>query len=327
MINCLKDLISVDTCNASENACAVFSFNDIPWYSDVRAGAFNDSRYVSLTDFKEKMIKLAAIELSNEITSYNASGVQLKDVIGYYNSYSSQDLGCVSGDFSKGLLIKRTCECDAVRIRLDRFCIYHKPDNSIPSITISIQLDGGVSIPYVVNLSPTGVTCFGNICDADGNKLSAKNSILIFTNHDSIQLVKHKIPCQTGCHNAPKNDCLFVEGLHDGKYDSSYTYGIEAVASCYCDFSELFCSGVDKEKMATLLLYKLEYKVAEYALLSNRTDMFKNNLELITARINKQAEQYKIEFKNYLDSTYKLLASNTRYRKCVTCNGIVYGNN
>lgn len=325
MFNCLKYLISPgDKCAEEGVKCAVYSFDNIPWYTDNRGASFSDSRYDNLSEWKAEMIRLASIKLGNDITSWLGSDLRLKDSTGYFNDYGHTELGCIKNTFSKGIRMSRRGNCSAVRLALNGFCLYHKP--SAETISVVVLVDDANPINYTVSLDSSGITCINEICDSSGNPITAKNSISVYTNNDTVQFIKHDIPCQTGC-GGITNDCAKAEGFNGSEKSTKSTYGIEVNVSCVCDFSDVVCNGIHREKLADLMKDRLEYEVADYAMCSDSTDMFKQSLEVITARMEKTAENYEEKLNKYLTPLYKDLANKTKYNKCVECTGISYGYN
>lgn len=327
MNNCIKNLIAIgDKCTDTPGLpCAVYSFNDIPWFDETKVQGWIDSRYTNSAEFKDAMLRAAIIDLEVDLSSFMSSKATVKDVVGYYNNYGVERTDCYKDANSKGLYSTNHCTCTIVKHRLESFTMYTM-DTEAKSVTVYVQIDNGQILPFTFTTSGKGVDNI-KVCDAEGNSLVARKNFFIYTNNADLTFCKKTIPCQTGCGGAIKNECAFVEGVHNGVRNDKLSYGIEAHIVCFCDYSELLCTTIGREKLAKLLLIKLEYRCAEYFLHSGRTNLFDQSNPLVAKRIETNSKTYPELFTAYIEPTIVQYASDSRYKQCIDCNGITYGTN
>lgn len=327
MNNCITNLISIgDKCSDVPGLpCAVYSFNDIPWFDESKVQTWIDSRYSNSVELKEDKLRLAIIDLEDEISSFISSKVMVKDVVGYYNDYGIEKYNCIKDANTKGLYTTNQNTCTIVKHRLESFTIYSQ-ETDVKSVTVHVQIDNGKIYPFVFNTSGTGVDNI-KVCDEYGNPLVARRNFFIYTNNSELTFCQKSIPCQTGCGGALKNTCAFIEGFYNGTRNDKLTYGIEAHIVCFCDFSEILCTTAGRQKLAKLLLIKLEYRLAEYFLHNGKTNLFDQSNPLLVNRIKANSESYHELFKVFIQPIILQLASDYRYRECIDCQGITYGTN
>lgn len=327
-MNCLNKLIDLklQCAEADTQTGYVYQLTDISWLNEAVFSRIVDNRFQTIDQLKQSLFRKAVVELSNEMSSFISSKIQLKDFVGYFNDYGSTKIGCQKDENAKGLLIEKNTGCSGVKLVLGDICFRHNPSNSsTTSLSFSIILDDEPAVSYNAVLSSTGKTCV-TVSDAEGNPLRADSTIFIYTNSEDIEFCSLAIPCQTGC-SGSTNPCASVKGTYGNTNTLKQTYGISASVSCQCDFSDLFCNPATKSRIAELLLIRLEHHIAKYAFDSSRMDVFKIKAEAIIETLKSNNLIYSEKFVTYIEPIAFEIARNKNYKPCSECRGVQYGIN
>lgn len=174
-------------------------------------------------------------------------------------------------------------------------------NTTITNGTLTIT-DGGETTTYAFNAQPKEITF------VETNYKAVSTTITITLDNTSISVADSNLYSTTSC-GFCSNDCMNQSGCGcsnglsvwgwDGTNTTSSTYGLSALADVICDEEKFFCEISHIPDVAWMCLYHAGIWAFEYALLSNRVNVYTNyGKEQLSAQIEQWtalAEQIKVK--------------------------------
>lgn len=249
---------------------------------------------LALRDIETDFISvLSANKISTNTNSY--------DVI--TGNFSAQNIN--SGTGQKGIVIHKQGNSGIKKIRIKKIRIY--PVNDHESVQLKF-IDSGKESVLNIALIGEKVNEFATDYFVEGNDVK----ILL----EGVETYSSELTCLLGCNGTIPNDCGYVKGWNGSTETQREGFGVNAVFSCECDYSQILCQQ-SKNFVGLLIWLKSRIYVLEERIHSSRINPFiiygqedaKNQrIELIN--------EYNSKWNIFIDTVPNLISGNDDCFEC-----------
>lgn len=206
---------------------------------------------LALRDIETDFISvLSANKISANTNSYDVTT----------GNFSAQNIN--SGSGQKGIVIHKQGNSGIKKLRIKKIRIY--PVNDHESVQLKFIDSNKES---VLNIALTGgkVNEFATDYFVEGNDVK----ILL----DGVETYSSELTCLLGCNGTIPNDCGYVKGWNGSAETQREGFGVNAVFSCECDYSQILCQQ-SKNFVGLLIWLKSRIYVLEERIHSSRINPF-----------------------------------------------------
>ena len=306
---CLEKIVSVrDVCSTlpTQNTSG-YDLMDAP---EINIGRINDianAEYNSGYKILKNCVRLALRDMQNDfISTLSANNI-------IASSTPAQDIA--TGNFSslntnnanglKGIVLHKRSSEGIKKLRVKKLRIY--PVNDHESVDIKF-IDSGNQSVIKVALVGGQVNEFAIDYTAEGDEIK----ILM----EGVQTYSSVLTCLIGCGGSMPNQCGYVKGWNGYSEVNSEGFGINAVFSCECDYSQILCQQ-SRNFVGLLIWIKARINVLEERINSTRINPF-----VIYGA--EDAKQQRLELLNEYNEKWNLFIQTIpniiQSDECFTCN-------
>jgi hypothetical protein len=262
---CLENIVSVRDVNA-ENSVTSSSGYDLMDAPEIDSGKIND---IANTEYKtgltilKNCVRLALRDIETDFISVLFANKISTNTNSYdvtTGNFSAQNIN--SGSGQKGIVVHKQGNSGIKKIRIKKIRIYPVNDHASAQLKF---IDSGKE--SVLNIALTGgkVNEFATDYFVEGNDVK----ILL----DGVETYSSELTCLLGCNGTIPNDCGYVKGWNGAGETQREGFGINAVFSCECDYSQVLCQQ-SKNFVGLLIWLKSRIYVLEERIHSSRINPF-----------------------------------------------------
>ncbi|ROI05449.1 hypothetical protein EGI16_03420 [Chryseobacterium sp. G0240] len=305
---CLENIVSVrDVC--AEQVIISSSGYDLMDAPEIDIAKINDianAEYNTGLKILKNCVRLAlrdietdfiSVLFANKISAVNNS----YDVVtgNFSTKYQNSGLG------QKGIVIHKQGRSGIKKIRIKKIRIY--PVNDNPNAQLKFIDSGKES---VINIALTG----GKVNEFATDYFVEGDNVKIVL--EGVETYSSELTCLLGCGGTIPNDCGYVKGWNGSAETQKEGFGINAVFSCECDYSQILCQQ-SKNFVGLLVWLKARIYALEERINSTRINPFiiygqeeaKNNrIELIS--------EYNSKWNVFIDTIPNIIAGNDDCFEC-----------
>lgn len=312
---CLQNIVTVrDYCaGETSNSSSGFDLMSAPEISLQSLGAMAKPEYLSGLNLAREKVKLALNLIESDfLLLLGSSGMQanifapLISTGGFANTSNN-----APAPMERGITIYKNPKQSVLKkLKISKVSIF-----PMTSGTFDLKFyDSGY-------LSLIPVTLVGgqiNHFDVDYTVQGA--SVKILLDNTALATYTSNLTCLIGCNGGIPNECGYVKGYNGSTDVQKEGFGINAMFSCECDFSELLCM-FSKQAIGKIIWLK-----SRVLLMEERLETTRLNSWIIYGR--EEASTKKTELENeYREAWNMFVASLPELLKytgsdCLKCNGI-----
>ncbi len=262
---CLENIVSVRDVNAEQfiTSSSGYDLMDAPEINSEKINDIANAEYDTGLKILKNCVRLALRDIETDFISVLSankisSNTNSYDVI--TGNFSAQNINNVSGQ--KGIVIHKQGNSGIKKIRLKKIRIYPVNDHASAQLKF---IDSGKE--SVLNIALTGgkVNEFATDYFVEGNDIK----ILL----EGVETYSSELTCLLGCNGTIPNDCGYVKGWNGSSETQREGFGINAVFSCECDYSQILCQQ-SKNFVGLLIWLKSRIYVLEERIHSSRINPF-----------------------------------------------------
>lgn len=262
---CLEGIVSVRDINAEQfvKSSSGYDLMDAPEINIQQINDLANSEYDTGLKILKNCVRLALRDIETDFISVLfankiSTNSNSYDVI--TGNFSAQNINNASGQ--KGIVIHKQGYSGVKKIRLKKIRIYPVSDHAIAQLKF---IDSGKE--SVLNIALTGgkVNEFATDYFVEGNEVK----ILL----EGVETYSSELTCLLGCNGTIPNDCGYVKGWNGTSEVQREGFGINAVFSCECDYSQILCQQ-SKNFVGLLIWLKSRIYVLEERIHSSRINPF-----------------------------------------------------
>lgn len=312
---CLKNIVTVrDYCAGEKsNSLSGFDLLDAPEISTQSLAAMANPDYLTGLELARSKVELARKYLETDFLALLAqSGVQANlfapkiSTGGFANTSNN-----APAPMERGITIyKNPKQSGLKKLRITEVSIY--PMNS-GNYTLNFY-DSGFLLQIPVTLVANQINTFPVDYVVQGS------SVKILLDNTTLGTYTSNLTCLLGCNGGIPNECGYVKGYNGSTDVQREGFGINAVFSCECDFSELLCMFA---KQAT---GKIIWLKARVLLLEERLETTRLNAWIIYGReeASKKMDVLENEYREAWNIFVASLPELLKYTgsDCLNCKGI-----
>lgn len=262
---CLENIVSVrDVC--AEQVIVSSSGYDMMDAPEIDLAKINDianAEYNTGLKVLKNCVRLALRDIETDFIS-----VLFANKI----SANSSSYDVVTGNFStqyqnggtgqKGIVIHKQNYTGIKKLRLKKIMIYPVNDNQNAQLKL---IDSGRESTINVSLTGGRVNEFAIDYFVEGNDVK----IVL----EGVQTYSSELTCLLGCGGTIPNDCGYVKGWNGSSEIKSEGFGINAIFTCECDYSQILCQQ-SKNFVGLLIWLKARIYALEERINSSRINPF-----------------------------------------------------
>ncbi|MDV7696300.1 hypothetical protein N6B72_05140 [Chryseobacterium soli] len=305
---CLENIVSVrDVCKEQPIiSSSGYDMMDAPEIDVAKINDIANVEYNSGLKILKNCVRLALRDIETDFISVlSANKISAVD-----NSYE-----IVTGNFSKenqnggtgqkGIVIHQQGNSGVKKLRIKKIRIYPVNDHASAQLKL---IDSGRESLMRVALTGGRVNEFAIDYFVEGSNVK----ILL----EGVQTYSSEIICGLGCGGTVPNDCGHVKGWNGSAEIKTEGFGINAVFSCECDYSQILCQQ-SKNFVGLLIWLKARIYALEERINSSRINPFiiygqedaKNKrIELI--------EEYNSKWNIFIDTIPNIISGNDGCFEC-----------
>jgi hypothetical protein len=305
---CLENIVTVrDVCKEQPViSSSGYDMMDAPEIDISRINDIANAEYTTGLKILKNCIRMAIRDIETDFISV----LSANKISAVSNSYD-----VVTGNFSqenqnngsglKGIVIHRQNTSGIKKIRLKKIRIYPINDHANAQLKL---IDSGRESTMNIALTGGKVNEFAIDYFVEGTEVK----IVL----DNVPTYSSELTCLLGCGGTIPNDCGYVKGWNGSTEIQKEGFGVNAVFSCECDYSQILCQQ-SKNFVGLLIWLKARIFVLEERINSSRINPFiiygqedaKNNrIELIT--------EYNSKWNVFIDIIPNIISGNDDCFEC-----------
>lgn len=306
---CLEGIVSVRDVCAEQfiTSSSGYDLMDAPEIDIVRINDIANAEYNTGLKILKNCVRLALRDIETDfisVLSANKISVTNNSYDVITGNFSAQNINNASGQ--KGIVIHKQGNSGVKKIRLKKIRIY--PVNDHPSAQLKF-IDSGKESVLNIALIGGKVNEFATDYFVEGNDVK----ILL----EGVQTYSSELTCLLGCNGTIPNDCGYVKGWNGSSETQREGFGINAVFSCECDYSQILCQQ-SKNFVGLLIWLKSRIYALEERINSSRINPF-----IIYGQ--EDAKSQRIELLNEYNSKWNVFIETipnliTKNDDCFVCN-------
>ena len=308
-IICLNNIISVrDHCqNQLAQSSSGYDLMDAPEINLAHLNDVANAEYLKGLNLLKNCVRLAIRDLETDF-------IQVLHANNFTANLHAEEIstGVFSSEYSnngtglKGIVLHKNNVRGIKKLKVSKIRIY--PQNDHESATIKI-IDSGRISELVVQLVGGRINEFLTDYVVEGNDVK----ILM----EGVETLSSQLTCLLGCHGSVPNSCGYVKGWNGSAEIQKEGFGINAVFTCECDYSQILCRQ-SKSYVGKLLWLKARINVLEERVHSSRLNPFiiygsedakKQRIELI--------QEYNADWNIFIDTIPHAITND----ECFNCTG------
>lgn len=306
---CLENIVTVRDVCSTVNQSSSSSGYDLMDATEINIARINDlanAEYTTGLKLLKNCIRLALRDIETDFISV----LFANKITAVSNSYD-----VVTGNFSlqndnigsgqKGIVIHKQNNRGIKKLRIKKVKIY--PINDHESAQLKFIDSGKES---VINISLTGgkVNEFATDYFVEGSEVK----ILL----ENVPTYSSELTCLLGCNGTLPNDCGYVKGWNGYSEIQKEGFGINAIFSCECDYSQILCQQ-SKNFVGLLIWLKSRIYALEERINSSRLNPFiiYGQEEAKTQRIE-LLNEYNSKWNVFIETIPNLITGNDDCFEC-----------
>ncbi|MFC7347311.1 hypothetical protein ACFQO9_11340 [Chryseobacterium zhengzhouense] len=262
---CLENIVTVrDVCSNQPIASSSgYDLMDAPEIDVVRINDIANAEYSTGLKVLKNCVRLALRDIETDFISVLAAN----KISAISHSYD-----VATGNFSqqfennslgqKGIVIHRQNTRGIKKLRIKKVRIFPVNDHDNAQLKF---IDSGKE--SIINISLIG----GKINEFATDYFVEGDNVKILL--DGIATYSSELTCLLGCNGRIPNDCGYVKGWNGSNEIQKEGFGINAVFSCECDYSQVLCQQ-SKNFVGLLIFLKSRIYVLEERIRSSRINPF-----------------------------------------------------
>lgn len=313
---CKKQIVTVrDVCAGERtNPSSGYDLMDAPEISVGSLASIAKPEYLSGLELARKKVDLAILEVESDfITLLKTNGLAANILsrpisTGGFKNTSQNAVA----PMERGITIYKNPRQSALKkLKISQVSIYPVSYSGVANLMF---YDDGYVSSIPVELVGGQINTF------DVEYVVQGSFVRILLDNTSIATYTSALTCLLGCNGSEPNECGYVKGYNGMAEVQKEGFGINAVFSCECDFSELLCM------FSKNYIGKVVWLKTRALLMEERLETPRLNAWVIFGR--EEAANKRIELENAYREAWNMFVSSLpellKYTKsdCLTCNGI-----
>jgi hypothetical protein len=266
---CLQNIVSVkDLCPGAIQEVSTSGY-DIWQAPEVRykgIAAITDEKYVRGRNMLVAIREMAIREVESDflkIITTNGYNIDL-GIAGFSTGQFNATITNAPAPVERGIVIHSARPSVIRKIKITQIQVF--PVDSVAVIPLKIY-DNGQVATYNIQLVGGQINTFNIDYTASGD------FIRIVLDSSALRTYGSQLTCMVGCGGTLPNECGYVKGWNGTGEVKSEGFGINAVFSCDCAYSQLLCYWA-KQFVGEIVWYKMRALVQEERLNSDRLNNF-----------------------------------------------------
>lgn len=262
---CLENIVSVRDVCAEQVIISSSGYDlmDAPEIDIARINDIANAEYNTGLKILKNCVRLALRDIETDFISVlSANKISVTnysyDVV--TGNFSTQYLNGSTGQ--KGIVIHRQSNSGVKKIRIKKIRIYPVNDHANAQLKL---IDSGRESTMSIALTGGKVNEFAIDYFVEGSDVK----IVL----EGVQTYSSELTCLLGCGGSIPNDCGYVKGWNGTTEIQKEGFGINAVFSCECDYSQILCQQ-SKNFVGQLIWLKARIYALEERINSSRINPF-----------------------------------------------------
>lgn len=277
---------------------------------EINISSINDyasAEYKTGLDLLKNCVRLAIRDVESDF-------IQVLTANGFVANLNSEEIS--TGNFNaantnngvgeKGIVIYKSQHKGIRKLHIKKIRVFPLTDHAEATLkiidsgrqsTLTIQLVGGRINEFLVDYTVEG------------------NDVKILL--EGVETMSSQLTCLLGCHGAPPNTCGYVKGWNAGGEVQKEGFGINAIFSCECDYSQILCQQ-SKGYVGKLIWLKARINALEERIHSTRLNPFIiYGSEDAKAQRMELIQEYNADWNTFIETIPNVITNDG----CFNCSG------